>query len=88
LYRAAWLLIGLLVVIWLGRELPGPEVSLPSHFDLSWRRTSDGWEKLKHLTPPPDPNHPALHPGVVAAAQLLASLLPLVAWGPKDGDGG
>jgi hypothetical protein len=88
LYRAVWLLIALLVVIWLGRELPGPEVSLPSHVDLSWRRTSDGWEKLKHLTPPPYPHHPALHPGVIAAAQLLASLLTLVACSPKEGDRG
>jgi hypothetical protein len=70
-----------MAVVWLAEELPGPTVSPPSHFDLSWRRTCDGWEKLKHLTPPPDPHHPALHPGLIAAAQVLGSLLVLFSGG-------
>ncbi len=82
MYRAGWLLACLIAVVWLERELPRPDMSLPSHYDLSWRRTCDGWERLRHLTPPPDPHHPALHPGVVAAAQVLVSLLALVVGGP------
>ncbi len=78
--RAGWLLACIMGLLGLGGELPGPETSRVSRCDSSWRRTDGGWEQLILSAPPPDPNHPALHPAIVAVGQALLSLLALVVW--------
>jgi len=78
--RIGWLLLGLVGVLWLAVELADTTTSAPPGLLSTWRRTSDGWEKLPHLAPCPENHQPSLHPVVVAAAQLLFSLLALAAW--------
>jgi hypothetical protein len=45
-----------------------------------WVRTTDGWEPRRVLHPDITPPSPQVHPGLVAAFQLGASLLALVAF--------
>lgn len=45
----------------------------------SWVRTVDGWERPETWEPVTAPE-PIIHPGVVAAGQLLASLAALVVY--------
>jgi len=47
-----------------------------------WIRTVDGWELRESLSPPAPSFTPALHPLVVAAAELLLSLAALTAFAP------
>lgn len=53
---------------------------------LDWVRTADGWERPVqwHKTVP---HQPRLHPVVVAAGQILASVLALVAFGREKDQG-
>jgi hypothetical protein len=50
-----------------------------SYRTADWIRTADGWESRAVLAPRPAPL-PAIHPGLVAAFELTASLLVLVAF--------
>lgn len=53
--------------------------------DLSdnWVRTADGWERSSNWTPSlAEP--PAVHPLVIAAGQLLVSMLALAAAAPPE----
>jgi hypothetical protein len=45
-----------------------------------WVRTADGWESRDVLEPYEAPSPPAIHPVVIAAFQLLASLFVLAAF--------
>ena len=62
----------------IARDWPRAAVDTPvaTERQYPWVRTADGWERLD--TSPPtiedEPHHPGLHPGVVAAAMVLASL--------------
>jgi hypothetical protein len=59
----------------------GPQrAETPSPPD-SWRRTIDGWERNERWQLAELPRAVRLHPGIVAAGQMLASLLALSAVG-------
>ena len=60
-----------------GEQLPPPD---------PWRRTIDGWEQNDRWQLAELPRAVGLHPGIVAAGQLLASLLALAAAGREDGE--
>jgi hypothetical protein len=55
----------------------------------TWRRTINGWENTRFWQPPPASFRPSLQPVVVAAFEVLASLLALLAFQrtpERDGD--
>ena len=62
----------------IARDWPRAETEVPTAAasEFPWVRTVDGWERLDTSTQriEPDRPHPRLHPGVVAAAMVLASL--------------
>jgi len=80
LHRVAWLLLILVSSAWIACELdvqaPAVEGSPP---ETSWRRTARGWEKSQSWAPPIKPYEPAIHPAIVAAAQLFVGLFFLAA---------
>jgi hypothetical protein len=49
-------------------------------YGAEWVRTADGWESRDVLEPYQTPSPPAVHPLVIAAFQLLASLFFLTAF--------
>jgi len=49
-------------------------------YAADWVRTADGWESRVVLEPYEAPSPPAIHPAVIAAFQLLASLFFLAAF--------
>ena len=49
-------------------------------YAADWVRTIDGWESRAVLEPYDPPTPPAVHPAVIAAFQLLASLFFLAAF--------
>lgn len=51
----------------------------------NWVRTTDGWERASNWTPSLAAP-PAVHPLVIAAGQLLLSLLALAAAAPPNAD--
>jgi hypothetical protein len=59
------------------------EVSKPPRA-ADWVRTSDGWERPGNWAPSLAPP-PAVHPLVIAAGQLLVSMLALAAARPVSG---
>jgi hypothetical protein len=73
-----WLLLLLVVVAWVASELPSPGIVAEVDDTPLWRRTRSGWEHVSGLFPV-HPRQPALHPGVVAAAELLLSMAALIA---------
>lgn len=80
--RTGWLLVFVVGLLWLVEELPPSLDSAQPGCDTDWRRTSDGWERLDPIASPADTScSPALHPVLLAVAQVLLSLFALVAWG-------
>jgi len=62
-------------------RIDGPAArALPPHDD-NWVRTADGWEQSGNWTPSLAAP-PAVHPLVIAAGQLLVSMLALAAATP------
>ena len=49
-------------------------------YATDWVRTADGWESRRVVEPYRPLAPPAVHPGVIAGFQLLASLLVLAAF--------
>jgi hypothetical protein len=64
---------------------PVSKITEPSLEAGSWRRTVDGWENM-HRWQAPAYYRPKLQPHVVAAFELLASLLALIACQKRLGE--
>ena len=79
---AGWFVVFLVAGIWGASLLPAPQTPSPAGGGMHWRYTSAGWERVERVLAPPAPHRPRLHPAVLAAAQLLASLMALVAAEP------
>jgi hypothetical protein len=80
----------IVAAVWLMTRPPASEPNLsPVARNLDpWRRTANGWEQLSEFSPVPRPVAPSLHPTTVAAAELLLSMLGLVALSPTAIAGG
>lgn len=77
--RRSILVIAIVAVLsaWIGRvEQAAGDPRSPQ----DWVRTADGWERRSVLTAERGPQAPEVHPGLVAAFQLGASLLVLLAF--------
>jgi hypothetical protein len=71
-------LLLLAVAVWIGAELPAtPPAADPQ--DHPWRRTEKGWEHIGRWTASTGHDACALHPMTVAAGEILASALALLA---------
>ena len=81
MHRVAWLLLILVSSAWIACEVDvgAPAIEPPSAPETTWRRTARGWEKSQSWAPPIKPYDPAIHPAIVAAAQLLVGLFFLAA---------
>lgn len=80
---AGWLVAVLLAVGWFASEVPvRPRVASSGPLS-TWRRTAEGWETATWLVADVPARWPSLHPGVVAAMELLLVLTALVAFGPS-----
>ena len=81
MHRVAWLLLILVSTAWIACEVDveAPAIEPPSAPETTWRRTARGWEKNQSWAPPIKPHDPAIHPAIVAAAQLLVGLFFLTA---------
>ena len=80
MHRVAWLLLILISSAWFACEVDvqAPAIeSLPR--ETTWRRTARGWEKNPGWAPPVKPYEPAIHPAIVATAQLFVGLFFLAA---------
>lgn len=83
--RIGWLLLAMVVLGWLAVELPMQKTPAATA-DVAWRRTQHGWQRATWLAEPVPPRRPTLHPGVVAALELLLSVMALVAFAPVVGE--
>lgn len=80
--RAIGVLLVLAVLVWWAVRLPG--VAPPTATDSDWRRTAQGWQR-RSLWPELQPvRQPRLHPLNVAAFEVLASFLALLAFDPTS----
>jgi len=75
------------VGLWLCQVDGRADVSAAAASDAPWVRTVDGWERASWLaSSSPPPARLQLHPLVIAAAQLLISLLALAMYAWKQAD--
>ena len=74
-----WLLALLVTGAWILSQIPYRAAAPNTPAETQWRRTRRGWEHVSRLSPGPPHVEPALHPGLVAAAEILVSVVALVA---------
>ncbi|MBN1590356.1 MAG: hypothetical protein JW888_12645, partial [Pirellulales bacterium] len=78
LRRTAGLLLGLVLLGWILTEVPVAQTE-PTSTASDWKRTRDGWEHQTWDLPDASTPSARLHPAVVGAFELLASLVALLA---------
>ncbi|MBN2022362.1 MAG: hypothetical protein JW809_06165 [Pirellulales bacterium] len=75
-----WFLLGGVLLAWWLTEVPSAPA--PNELEVAaatWRRTAQGWERCTEWGQPLRPTPVRLHPTVLGAFQLLASLTALLA---------
>lgn len=77
--RALALALAILAIGYWAAAWSGQNSGEPATPPDSWRRTIDGWERNDRWQTAAPPRAVRLHPGIVAAGQMLASLLALAA---------
>ena len=82
--RIVGVLLVLLAVGWLASQMPAPPDTKQPR-TVSWRRTSDGWERAHWLYGDRSHRPPVLHPALVGMVLLLFASSALIGLGPDAG---
>lgn len=74
--KIGWIVAILCGLSWFASEIPLPsdESNAPAEAEISWRRTTKGWEKTSEWSVAVEKTPPVVHPGVVGLLMLACTL--------------